>query len=193
MNTARNSNTGTCDSACSTLRIGMRQKISAKIATVPRYGISLRQSGVVRAAGISSLMLREALLPRFPPARFRRAESRPPPSPSHLPLVVQQPRGSRLPEQQPVRHRVARLVFECEIEFSALAKRCGDRALGLDRLPDADRLVKLAPMLRVHSALPAFQVNGDEQCIVLPTPRRPRDRLAAFRVGTLFPTLGAPR
>ena len=46
MNTARNSSIGTCDSACSTLRIGMRQKISAKIAIVPRYGIALRQSGV---------------------------------------------------------------------------------------------------------------------------------------------------
>ena len=50
MNTDRKSSIGTCDSACSTLRIGMRQKIRAKIAMVPKYGIALRQNGVMRGA-----------------------------------------------------------------------------------------------------------------------------------------------
>ena len=73
MNTARKSSIGTCDSACSTLRIGMRQKISAKIASVPIYGIALRHSGVARAAGTFSRGA--ALESGIGPALMRRSSS----------------------------------------------------------------------------------------------------------------------
>src|ERR1700689_5468048 len=48
-NTATNFSTGACSSAAPTFPIGMRQKISAKIATVPTYGRIFFKIGVARA------------------------------------------------------------------------------------------------------------------------------------------------
>ena len=55
------------------LAIGMRQKISPKIAMVPRYGSALRQSGVVVARAAEALSLGAALEPGLVPALMRRS------------------------------------------------------------------------------------------------------------------------
>src|SRR6266851_8579723 len=52
-NTATNLSAGASARATPTLAIGIRQKMRAKIRTVPKYGIVFCHSGIARAGGVS--------------------------------------------------------------------------------------------------------------------------------------------